>query len=128
MSTERPLGILALDGGGVRGLSELIILKNILGRLQYSEQQCDSTQGQRYSDSPPELWRYFDLICETSNGGLLALMLDRLRMAGLYILCFTDLSSPSKIGRTHILLYRDMFSASNAVGRVSIARNIWRKN
>jgi len=72
-SSERPLRILALDGGGVRGLSELVILQSILHTADFSNP--DKAVPTRPSD-------YFDLICGTSTGGLIALMLGRLRMVG----------------------------------------------
>jgi len=74
MSEPRPLRILALDGGGVRGVSELLILTNLFKRIKFEE-----NDGQ-ISGPLPEPWKYFDLICGTSTGGLLALMLGRLRM------------------------------------------------
>ena len=76
MSTERPLRILSLDGGGVRGLSSVLILKFLLMRLKFEEEKLT---GKNLADYP-EPWKYFDLICGTSTGGLLALMLGRLRM------------------------------------------------
>ena len=76
MDTERPLRILVLDGGGVRGLSEVLILKFLMLRLRHEEQKKTK---QRPADLPSP-WKYFDLICGTSTGGLLALMLGRLRL------------------------------------------------
>jgi patatin-like phospholipase/acyl hydrolase len=76
MDTERPLRILVLDGGGVRGLSEVLILKFLMSRLRHEEQKKTK---QRLPDLPSPS-EYFDLICGTSTGGLLALMLGRLRM------------------------------------------------
>jgi len=76
MDTERPLRILVLDGGGVRGLSEVLILKFLMLRLRHEEQKKTK---QRLPDLPSP-WKYFDLICGTSTGGLLALMLGRLRL------------------------------------------------
>jgi len=67
------LRILALDGGGVRGLSELVILQSILHTANFSNP--DKAVPTHPSD-------YFDLICGTSTGGLIALMLGRLRMVG----------------------------------------------
>ena len=78
MSEARPLRILALDGGGVRGLSEVLILKNLFQRVDFEE------NAGRKSVCLPEPWKYFDLICGTSTGGLLALMLGRLRMVRLF--------------------------------------------
>jgi patatin-like phospholipase/acyl hydrolase len=73
---ERPLRILTLDGGGVRGLSEVLILKFLMMRLKFEQEKRTRQKLPDY----PEPWQYFDLICGTSTGGLLALMLGRLRM------------------------------------------------
>ena len=78
MATDRPLRILTLDGGGVRGLSGVLILKFLMMRLKFEEEK---RTGKKLPDYP-EPWKYFDLICGTSTGGLLALMLGRLRMVG----------------------------------------------
>lgn len=70
MATDHPSGralrLLSLDGGGVRGLSSLIILRYLMKLLHPS--------------NPPKPCEYFDLICGTSTGGLIAIMLGRLRM------------------------------------------------
>jgi hypothetical protein len=47
------------DGGGIRGLSELLILKEIMHRIQRQEGR----------DTMPLPCEYFDLICGTSTGG-----------------------------------------------------------
>ena len=64
---SKDLHLLALDGGGVRGLSSLLILENLLERID--------------PDNPPKPCDYFDMIGGTSTGGLIALMLGRLRMS-----------------------------------------------
>ena len=91
MDTQRPLRILALDGGGVRGLSEVLILKFLMLRLRYEEQNKTK---QRLPDIPSP-WKYFDLICGTSTGGLLALMLGRLRLVTPCALYVNDSLSPN---------------------------------
>ena len=55
------LCLLSLDGGGVRGLSTLYILKGLMARLNY----------QRHSDGLPRVkpCEVFDLIGGTSTGG-----------------------------------------------------------
>ena len=58
--------ILSLDGGGVRGLSSLLILRALLSD--------DPSQ------PPRRPYEVFDLICGTSAGGLIALMLGKLQM------------------------------------------------
>ncbi|GAB1319353.1 Calcium-independent phospholipase A2-gamma [Madurella fahalii] len=61
-----PLRLLSLDGGGIRGLSTLIILKRLMKRVN--------------PDNPPKPCDYFHLIGGTSTGSIIALMLGRLRM------------------------------------------------
>ena len=66
--------ILAFDGGGVRGLSSLLILERIMLEVQ-------RLKGDTKRDSKlPLPCEYFDLICGTSTGGLIAIMLGRLKM------------------------------------------------
>ncbi|KAK4119890.1 FabD/lysophospholipase-like protein [Parathielavia appendiculata] len=60
------LRLLALDGGGVRGLSSLMILRRLMATVD--------------PDAPPKPCDYFDMIGGTSTGGLNAIMLGRLRM------------------------------------------------
>ncbi|KAI9652560.1 MAG: hypothetical protein M1821_008367, partial [Bathelium mastoideum] len=66
------LCLLSLDGGGVRGLSTLYILKGLMQRLNH-ERQKDRLPAVK----PCEV---FDLIGGTSTGGLIAIMLGRLEM------------------------------------------------
>jgi patatin-like phospholipase/acyl hydrolase len=62
--------ILSLDGGGVRGLSSLLILRELMEEI-----------GRRtHSAETPLPCQYFDLMGGTSTGGLIAIMLGRLRM------------------------------------------------
>jgi patatin-like phospholipase/acyl hydrolase len=58
--------LLALDGGGVRGLSSLMILQQLMATVD--------------PESPPKPCNYFDMIGGTSTGGLIAIMLGRLQM------------------------------------------------
>ena len=82
--TEKPLRILSLDGGGVRGISSLYILKEIMRQIA-REHAENNPEAPEISPRPCE---YFDLICGTSTGGLIALMLGRLRMVKEYLLQF----------------------------------------
>ncbi|KAH8926543.1 FabD/lysophospholipase-like protein [Atractiella rhizophila] len=76
IADPKRLRVLCLDGGGVRGLSELYILEQIMEQLGH----------QLFPDDPnPEKKElrpcdYFDLMCGTSTGGLIAIMLGRLGM------------------------------------------------
>ncbi|OBT70958.1 hypothetical protein VF21_10052, partial [Pseudogymnoascus sp. 05NY08] len=63
---EHELRLLALDGGGVRGLSTLQILKQLMDLVD--------------PESPPKPCDYFDMIEGTSTSGLIAIMLGRLQM------------------------------------------------
>jgi patatin-like phospholipase/acyl hydrolase len=71
-TSGEPLNILSLDGGGVRGLSSLLILRKIMTQLRLKLSLDDDAQLHPCD--------FFDLICGTSTGGLIALMLGRLRM------------------------------------------------
>ncbi|KAM0324875.1 hypothetical protein ACHAQA_007841 [Verticillium albo-atrum] len=65
-----PLKILSLDGGGIRGLSSLLILENVMERICKAENL----------DAIPRPCDRFDLIGGTSTGGIIAIMLGRLGM------------------------------------------------
>ncbi|KAG6894445.1 hypothetical protein C0992_006056, partial [Termitomyces sp. T32_za158] len=56
--------------GGIRGLSELLILQEIMHRLMYMEK----------TQSLPKPCDYFDIIGGAGTGGVIALMLGRLHM------------------------------------------------
>lgn len=55
----KALALLSLDGGGVRGLSSLQILKQLMERIA----------DERGLDSPPKPCDFFDMIGGTSTGG-----------------------------------------------------------
>lgn len=65
------LSSLKSDGGGVRGLSELVIIEKLMVKIQEQSKAA----------SPPKPCDVFDLICGTSTGGIIAFMLGRLRMS-----------------------------------------------
>jgi patatin-like phospholipase/acyl hydrolase len=56
------LCLLSLDGGGVRGLSTLYILKSIMDRLNYERKKIANLP-------PAKPCEVFDLIGGTSTGG-----------------------------------------------------------
>ena len=89
--------ILSLDGGGVRGYSSLLILQELMGIVADLERSTDpKATSSAYSplgnkDLPPISndnkstshylpCHYFNYIAGTSTGGLIAIMLGRLRM------------------------------------------------
>ncbi|THU84988.1 FabD/lysophospholipase-like protein [Dendrothele bispora CBS 962.96] len=65
------VNLLSLDGGGIRGVSELIILHEIMVRVQARKDLPDL----------PNPCEYFHLMGGTSTGGLIAIMLGRLEMS-----------------------------------------------
>ncbi|KAF2008315.1 FabD/lysophospholipase-like protein, partial [Aaosphaeria arxii CBS 175.79] len=65
--SKKEVRLLALDGGGVRGLSALMILEQLMEAVNL--------------DDPPKPCDYFDMIGGTSTGGLIAVMLGRLKMS-----------------------------------------------
>jgi hypothetical protein len=70
-SLNRRPRILSLDGGGIRGFASLLILKEVMRTIARRSGQAAQT---------PLPCQYFDLIGGTSTGGLIAIMLGRLRM------------------------------------------------
>ncbi|KUI57201.1 Patatin-like protein 2 [Cytospora mali] len=68
---NEPVNLLACDGGGIRGVSELVILDEVMKRMQ---QKGDLAKVPKPCD-------YFHLIGGTSTGGLVAIMLGRLQMS-----------------------------------------------
>ncbi|KAL9602366.1 MAG: hypothetical protein Q9219_001932 [cf. Caloplaca sp. 3 TL-2023] len=90
--------ILSLDGGGVRGYSSLLILKRLMDRITRVEKEMNPRAGTSafsplidltslYSDPVmkelQDTYRpchYFDYCSGSSTGGLIAIMLGRLRM------------------------------------------------
>ncbi|KUI74333.1 Phospholipase A I [Cytospora mali] len=70
-----PLRILSLDGGGVRGYSMFIIIQEIMHRTFV---EIEGRAPRR--NEIPKPADHFDLIVGTGTGGLIALMLGRLRL------------------------------------------------
>lgn len=72
-STKHPKGLrlLSLDGGGVRGIMGLVILRELMLRVQKK----------KGLDKIPLPADYFELAGGTSTGGIMGIMLFRLRMS-----------------------------------------------
>jgi hypothetical protein len=97
---DRPLRILSLDGGGVRGISSLLLLQDVMNEIADEEKEKTQKEAERLhhaeevteaqkeeTSTPIRPCDYFDLICGTSTGGLIAIMLGRLGLVSnkLYI-------------------------------------------
>ncbi|KEP46281.1 kinesin light chain, partial [Rhizoctonia solani 123E] len=63
------LNVLCIDGGGVRGLSSLLILQEIIHRVESIK-----------ASGKVHPYEHFDLITGTGTGGIIACMLGRLRI------------------------------------------------
>ncbi|KAK5144346.1 hypothetical protein LTR32_003721 [Rachicladosporium monterosium] len=84
--------ILAVDGGGVRGYSSLLVLKNLMHEIWLCEKRLEDEQREeeRISGDPPASCvtneedilpcHYFDFMFGTSSGGIIATLLGRLRL------------------------------------------------
>ena len=70
-----PLRILSLDGGGVRGYSMLIIIQELMHRIFV---ETEGRAPKRHEIPKP--CDHFDLIAGMGTGGLIAIMLGRLRL------------------------------------------------
>jgi hypothetical protein len=68
-----------IDGGGVRGYSLLILLREFMHQTYVATHGAEG-DGPQNGDPRPKPCDYFDLIAGTGTGGLIAIMLGRLRM------------------------------------------------
>ena len=75
MDQQNALRILSIDGGGIRGISPLYILKDLMAQIE--EQRATIPPPPTAPLRPCDV---FDLICGINTGGLIALMLGRLQM------------------------------------------------
>ena len=92
-----------VDGGGVRGISELRILQIIMDRVKARLDLPDD------ADDPLPC-EYFQLIGGTSTGGLIAIMLSRLRMTA------------AEAAEQYIELARQIFGPQNQKSRFQDGR------
>ena len=73
-----PLRLLSLDGGGVRGLSSLMVLEDLMENIAEEEKRLGLRP--RSDETRLKPCDYFDLIGGTSTGGIIAVLLGRLRL------------------------------------------------
>ncbi|KIJ49325.1 hypothetical protein M422DRAFT_246416 [Sphaerobolus stellatus SS14] len=91
-----PVNLLSLDGGGIRGVSQLIILDEIMKRLKQRENL----------DEMPKPSDYFHLIGGSGTGGIIALLLGRLKLTAEDAL------------KEYIFLLEQIFHQSNRISRL----------
>ncbi|KAH8806707.1 hypothetical protein DL96DRAFT_1764564 [Flagelloscypha sp. PMI_526] len=79
MSLSRPLPdpgkglrFLSFDGGGIRAISQALMVKEMMDRIEAKYQLSN----------PPRVCDYFDMICGSGFGGILAIMCGILKMTG----------------------------------------------
>ncbi|KAI1675850.1 Patatin phospholipase [Pyrenophora tritici-repentis] len=80
--------ILTLDGGGIRGYSSLLIIQRLMHeiaecerRLQRDEGPVPGSRRREFNEDELLPCHYFDFMYGTSTGGLISVMLARLRMS-----------------------------------------------
>jgi hypothetical protein len=77
--------ILTLDGGGIRGYSSLLILQHLMHEVAECEKRLQEEEGpigtqREFKEDELLPCHYFDYMYGTSTGGLISVMLGRLRM------------------------------------------------
>lgn len=77
MGLKRANSQLFADGGGVRGLSSLLVLRGLMQQINTSIRE-GRTPGEIHNDVRPH--DIFDFVGGTSTGGLIAIMLGKLGM------------------------------------------------
>jgi hypothetical protein len=91
--------LLFADGGGVRGLSTLLILQDLMSQINVSLRNLRNPEDPHRDVEPHEI---FDLVAGTSTGGLIAVMLGKLGMTlDQCIAAYHDLSR-TIFGKKHI--------------------------
>src|SRR5579859_2891379 len=103
----RPVRILSLDGGGVRGISSLYILQELMNQMRRTK-AATSPGVQVETPRPCDV---FDLICGTSTGGLIALMLGRLEMV--FPLLMRLIKTVDDCFKAYVSLAQEVFTAKS---------------
>ena len=104
------------DGGGVRGLSSLLILQDLMAKIN-SSVKAGRPPGETHKEVQP--YDIFDLVAGTSTGGLIAIMLGKLGMTlgecieAYHILARTIFSKKHIWGKLTGGLAPSKFSGSN---------------
>ena len=97
-----------MDGGGVRGLSSLLILQELMRHINISLNEAIREVGG--DEEPPknvEPQEVFDFVAGTSTGGLIAIMLGKLRM------------NPQQCIQAYKRLSKEIFGKKHPIGRIT---------
>ena len=110
-SATRVPRILCLDGGGVRGLSSLLILHELMEDIEV----------RTGAEETPKPCEYFDLIGGTSTGGLIAIMLGLLGMVILSNFASTDPQSVTECIDAYRIMSKEIFAVDHVLaGKVPV--------
>ncbi|KIM19967.1 hypothetical protein M408DRAFT_30770 [Serendipita vermifera MAFF 305830] len=115
MTSRTNLRLASFDGGGVRGLSQLEIMSNIMHRLNWGKDPNDSEAVLPY--------QHFDMIGGSGTGGLIVIMLAKLRMSANeaaeefctiidHVFVPVDITSKERIERLKTSVEKMMFKKS----------------
>ncbi|MEM7121950.1 MAG: patatin-like phospholipase family protein [Pseudomonadota bacterium] len=107
---SKPIVILAIDGGGVRGLIPALLLKALSDQI--------ATHGGSARGAAKPLGRYFDLIAGTSTGALIAVGLSFAKSRGSNV----PLATPEEL----VAFYRERSAHAFRRIRFQKLRRLWR--
>ena len=107
--------VLCLDGGGMRGLSMILLLKELMLQVRI----------QSKLNYTPEPRNCFDYICGTSSGGLIAILLGRLgktlqESEDAFRNLGTEIFAEGNVSRTVNLMFRGSRHSSDRLREVVV--------
>ncbi|KAH8834502.1 hypothetical protein DL96DRAFT_1810756 [Flagelloscypha sp. PMI_526] len=97
-SSSDGLRLLSFDGGGIRSVSQALMVREMMHRIEEDHQL----------PSPPKVSDYFDMICGSGLGGLLAIMCGVFHMTG-------DQLVEEFVGLCKVVFSRDLDAAQRTI-------------